>query len=170
MDACPTTMEAVKDLKKFVYRALHVFSMRLCLLSRIVLDDFEVLPEDGWSRLFDLFTCPGLHKVLGFAKLCKEKLPDTPAKKRLLEDLASFSQRCAEFVADLLYEEKQSKKNVDHLVRDSVRDCNRQFSGIVHLITEDMKPQFSAVWSTQDLRWLLETGKFDRAIEAACRG
>jgi hypothetical protein len=163
MDTRPGEMTSFKDYKAFVYRLLHLLSIRLAL---VMLDGSHTrfLKEPAeWLWFFDVLSAPGVLKVLRFINFSQMHPHRSESEK-----LKATSRRVLHFYLDaierlwLLSEEpQQAEQEFRKSLTPAVRDCGKHFVELFKLIQHDpmfgITDKVSSFLKTEDFEAFLKT-------------
>lgn len=162
-DARPREMAAFKDYKRFVYRVLHLFALRLTLLEKIHCGKKRVESVAEWEELFAALSNPGLYKVVSFERACRRLSDNVKGRDKLCEALCELAKAYAETI-DKLWQlaEAEGGPSGDWTskLRRHMRACVEQF-GVVFRRVDEM----NFFKSTAAIGWLTACGDVKEFVE-----
>lgn len=150
MDAEPESLNHWEDMKRFCYRTLSIWSLRLALIGRLKFGDDEYLNDDSdWQEFFDLLVDPGIVKVIRFFKDSGDHVSGE-GKKELMSELGAFIESYFRISSRFT----KGEKNPDELKGDV-------FLTATHFIKslEQLKQMNYFKGQAEDVSWLFSTDK-----------
>src|ERR1700755_3511740 len=70
IDNEPDALVEWDDVKRFCYRTLSVWALRLALIGKLRFGSEELDEDKDWREFFDMLCDPGIVKVVTFANSC----------------------------------------------------------------------------------------------------
>lgn len=150
MDTAPETLIEWGDLKRFCYRTLSVWSLRIALIGRLRFGDENLKNYRDWQGFFGLLLDPGIIKVVKFANDCNEHVQASDTEKEMLID------RLGEFIETYFRITSRfttGSKNPDELKRDVRLAANHYVDTL-----EQLKQMRYFRSLLEDIPWLFSIG------------
>jgi hypothetical protein len=154
-DASPEELQEKKDYKKFCYRVLHIFSLKIHFIRIIEFEKASIDSQEEWETFFNELTNPGIQKLMRFSCECKHQL-EKQKQKKLQDVLHDYIVSCVSCIEHLrrLYQENDDEDKGDwaKLLKPKITKCTELFIQVLEQIEK-----MECFTNVRQIKWLTDS-------------